>query len=132
MIRELLPVENFKMSLLSSARYLLALAAIAVACGAFAAQGRLGFSIAAETDGMFSTTLSTVKISDVVRDAPAEQAGMAAGNDVESVNDIPVAGTSGSRLMDMVHAVQPGDHPRLKVRRCGAEQFLDIVAGAAK
>jgi hypothetical protein len=122
-------IQPYKMPFLFSARYLCALTAIAVSCSA---QGRMGFSIAAETDGMFSTTLKAVKISAVVHDAPAEQAGLLAGDDVESVNDVPVAGTSGPKIMDMVHAVQPGEHLRLKVKRGGAEHLIDIVAGAAK
>jgi C-terminal processing protease CtpA/Prc len=132
MIHFLLPFSTTTMPSLSSARYLCALTAIAVSCSAHAAQGRMGFSIAAETDGMFSTTLKAVKISAVVHDAPAEQAGLLAGDDVQSVNDVPVAGTSGPKIMDMVHAVQPGEHLRLKVKRGGAEHLIDIVAGAAK
>jgi len=34
--------------------------------------------------------------------------------------------------MDMVHAVQAGEHFRLKVRRKGEEHLVDIVAGAPK
>jgi C-terminal processing protease CtpA/Prc len=120
------------MSSLSVVRHVCALAALAVSCSVFAAQGRLGFSVSAETDGMFSTTLKKVTISGVVHDAPAEQAGLQAGDDVESVNDVPVAGTSGSKIMDIVHGVQPGQHLRLKVQRGGVERVVDIVAGAAK
>ncbi len=116
----------------SSARYLLALAAIAVSIGAHAAQGRLGFAVSAETDGLFSTTLKKIRITSVVHDAPAEQAGLREGDDVEAVNDVPVAGTSGSKIMDIVHAVQPGDHLRLKVLRGGVEHLVDIVGGPPK
>ncbi len=81
---------------------------------------------------MFSTTLKDVKITAVVAGAPAEQAGLLAGDDVESVNDVPIIGTSGSTIMDMIHAVQPGQHIRLKIRRAGAEHLIDIVGGAPK
>jgi C-terminal processing protease CtpA/Prc len=110
-----------------SHRYLLALVALAASFSVHAAQARLGFTVSAETDGFFSTTLKQVKITSVVPGAPAEQAGLQAGDDVEAVNDVPVAGSSGSKIMDMVHAVRPGDHLRLKVRRKGAEQLVDIV-----
>jgi C-terminal processing protease CtpA/Prc len=114
------------------ARRFLVLAAIAASTSAFAAQGRLGFSVSVETDGFFSTTLKQVKITDVVKGAPAEQAGLLTGDEVEAVNDVQVAGTSGSKIMDMVHAVQPGDHLRLKVRRQGEEHLFDIIAGESK
>jgi putative serine protease PepD len=120
------------MSLRPFAKPLLALAAIAAACSVHAAQARLGFAVSAETDGFFSTTLKQVKITSVVPGAPAEQAGLQAGDEVEAVNDVQVAGASGSKIMDMVHAVQPGDHLRLKVRRGGAERMIDIVGAAAK
>jgi C-terminal processing protease CtpA/Prc len=113
-------------------RHALALAALATSLGAVAAQGRLGFSVSAETDGFFSTTLKQVKITAVVPGAPAEQAGLQAGDDVEAVNDVKVEGASGSRIMDMVHAVQPGEHVRLKIRRGETERLVDIVAGAPK
>lgn len=117
---------------MSSARYLLALAVIAVSCGAYAAQARLGFSVSVETDGFLSTTLKQVKITAVVAGAPAEQAGLLVGDDVEAINDVPIVGTSGSRIMDMVHAVQPGEHIRVKIRRGGAEHLVDIVGGPPK
>jgi C-terminal processing protease CtpA/Prc len=120
------------MSSTSFFRRLAALAAIAVSCGAFAAQGRLGFSVAAETDGFFSSTLKSVRITAVVPGAPAEQAGLMAGDDVRSVDDVPVAGTNGSRIMDIVHAVQPGQHIRLKVSRGGVDHLIDIVGGEPK
>jgi C-terminal processing protease CtpA/Prc len=120
------------MSSISSARNVLALAAIAVSCCAYAAQARLGFSVSVATDGIFSTTLKQVQITAVVAGAPAEQAGLLVGDDVEAINDVPIVGTSGSRIMDMVHAVQPGEHIRLKVRRSGAEHLIDIVGGAPK
>jgi hypothetical protein len=34
--------------------------------------------------------------------------------------------------MDIVHAVQPGQHIRLKVSRAGVEHLVDIVGGEPK
>jgi C-terminal processing protease CtpA/Prc len=120
------------MPALRPTRHLLVLTALVTSLGAFAAQGRLGFSVSAETDGIFSTTLKQVKITAVAPGAPAEQAGLRVGDEVEAINDVKVVGTSGSKIMDLVHAVQPGEHLRLQVRRDGAEHLVDIVAGAAK
>jgi C-terminal processing protease CtpA/Prc len=124
--------ECTQMTFTSSVRTFLALATLAASCAAYAAQGLLGFAVSAETDGFFSTTLKKVKISAVVHGAPAEHAGLLVGDEVESVNDVPIAGTSGSKIMDMVHAIQPGEHLRLKVLRDGVERLVDIVAGAPK
>ena len=107
------------------------LAAAVVSFAAFAAPARLGFSVSVETDGFFSKTLKQVKIASVVAGAPAEQAGLRVGDDVVSINDTPIAGTSGPKVMDIVHGVQPGEHLKLKVLRDGAPRVVDIVGGAA-
>src|ERR1700757_2474373 len=119
------------MPLRSTARSLVLLAAVAVSASAFAEQGRLGFSVAADTDGLFSRTLKSLKITAVAAGAPAEQAGLKAGDEIETLDDITIAGADGSKLMDKVHAIQPGQHLHLKVRRDGAERQIDIVAGPA-
>ena len=116
---------------MSPLRGFAALAILAASFAAHAAQGRLGFAVAAETDGTFSHTLKSVKITAVTAGAPADQAGLQVGDDVESVNDVPIVGTSGSKIMDIVHAVKPGDHIRFKVLRKGSEKVIDIVGGAA-
>jgi C-terminal processing protease CtpA/Prc len=120
------------MTFASLIRTLVVTAAAALSFAAVAASAHLGFAVSAETDGFFSTTLKHVKITDVTAGSPAEQAGLVAGDDVESVNDVPIAGTSGSKIMDLVHAVQPGDHLRLKVLRGGTEHLVDIVGGPPK
>ncbi len=118
------------MSSLRSVRSLVALAAVVASCSAFAVQGRLGFSVAVETDGFFSSTLKQVKITAVTAGAPAEQAGLRVGDSVESINDVAIVGASGTKIMDIVHAVQPGEHLRMKVLRDGAGRVVDIVGGA--
>ena len=117
------------MSILDSARSLVLLATVVLATSAFAEQGRLGFSVAADTDGMFSHTLKSLKITAVAAGAPAEQAGLKVGDEIMSLDDIVIAGADGSKLMDKVHGTQPGQHLKLKVRRDGAERDVDIVAG---
>ncbi len=115
-----------------SARTLAALAAVVISFSAFAAQARLGFAVAVSTDGFFSHTLKQVKITAVTPGAPAEQAGLQVDDYIESINDVRIAGADGSKIMDMVHAVQPGEHLKLKVLRGGVEHAVDIVGGAAK
>jgi C-terminal processing protease CtpA/Prc len=105
------------------------LAAAALAAPALAAPGRLGFAIEAETDGLFSTTLKRLTITSVVDGAPAQQAGLQARDEVETVNGVTVAGAPGGRIRDLVGAIRPGDHLRLKVRRADGEHVIDIVAG---
>ena len=117
------------MSVLRFARSVVLLAAVAVSASAFAEQGRLGFSVAADTDGMFSHTLKSLKITAVAAGAPAEQAGLKVGDEIVALGDVTIAGADGSKLMDMVHGIQPGQHLKLKVRRAGADQLVDIVAG---
>jgi C-terminal processing protease CtpA/Prc len=112
-------------------RALLFIAALALSVAAHAAQGRLGFKTEVETDGFFSTTLKRITIVSVVAGAPAQQAGLQAGDEVETINDLPVVGTSGLRVKEIVEATKPGDHLRLKVRRADGEHVVDIVAGEA-
>ncbi|MEP6502020.1 MAG: PDZ domain-containing protein [Betaproteobacteria bacterium] len=113
-------------------RYLLVLAIAALSLGVQAAQGRLGFTVSAETDGLFSTTLKRLKITAILPGAPAAHAGLQVGDEVEAINDVPVVGTSAARIADMVHAVQPGQHVRFKVLRSDAEHLVDIVAGDSR
>ena len=119
------------MSVRSTVRSLVLIAAVAVSASAFAEQGRLGFSVAADTDGFLSHTLKSLKITAVTAGAPAEQAGLKAGDEVVTLDDVAIAGADGSKLMDLVHGTQPGQHLRLKVKRDGAERSIDIVAGPA-
>lgn len=110
-------------------RFIALLAAAALAAPAFAASGRLGFAIEAETDGLFSTTLKRLTITSVVEGAPAQRAGLRAQDEVEAVNGVAVVGAPGGRIRDLVGAVRPGDHLLLKVRRADGEHAVEIVAG---
>jgi C-terminal processing protease CtpA/Prc len=112
-------------------RILPLLAILGASMAAHAGPGRLGFSTEVETDGFFSTTLRRITIVSVAPDAPAQKAGLQSGDDVVAVNDVPISGTSGLRVKDIVQGVKPGDHLRLKVRRADGEHLVDIVAGEA-
>jgi C-terminal processing protease CtpA/Prc len=112
-------------------RALFFVAALALSFAAQAAQGRLGFKTEVETDGFFSTTLKRITIVSVVPGAPAQQAGLQAGDEVEAINDLPVPGTSGLKVKEIVEATKPGDHLRMKVKRADGEHVIDITAGPA-
>jgi len=87
----------------------------------------LGFSI--ETDGFFSTTLKKVTVTSVKPGLPAEKAGVLAGDEIVAANDIPIVGTPGGKLKDVLENARPGDHLKLRVHRGSGEQVVDVVVG---
>ena len=89
----------------------------------------IGLSFSIETDGMFSTTLRKVTVTAVKPGLPAEKAGVLAGDEVVAANDIPIAGTPGGRLKDVLENAKPGDHLTLKVHRGTEDKVVDIVVG---
>lgn len=112
-------------------RKLVALACVALLATAAHAAGKplIGISLSIETDGFFSTTLKKVTITAVKPGAPAEKAGLQVGDDVIAANDIPIAGTPGSKLSGLMENAKPGDHLKLRVHRGSDEQVVDIVVG---
>ena len=89
----------------------------------------IGFSLAVETDGFFSTTLKKVTITAVKPGLPAEKAGLLAGDEIVAANDLPIAGTPGGKLSELMDNVKPGDHLKLRVHRGSGDQLVDIVVG---
>jgi S1-C subfamily serine protease len=111
-------------------RHFALVCALLLAAAAHAAgKPSIGFSLSVETDGLFSTTLKKVTITAVRPGAPADKAGLQVGDEVLAANDIPVAGTPGSKLSGVMENAKPGDHLKLRVQRGGAEQTVDIVVG---
>jgi hypothetical protein len=114
-------------------RHLLALACTAsvLAANTAHAAGKpaVGMSFSVETDGFFSTTLKKVTVTAVKPGLPAEKAGLQAGDDIVAANDIPIVGTPGGKLKDLLENAKPGDHLKLRVHRGSAEQLVDIVVG---
>lgn len=110
---------------------LLALAGATLLAAAAHATGKplIGISLSIETDGFFSTTLKKVTITAVKPGAPAEKAGLQVGDEVVAANDIPIAGTPGSKLSGVMENAKPGDHLKLRVHRGSGEQVVDIVVG---
>jgi S1-C subfamily serine protease len=89
----------------------------------------IGISFSIETDGFFSTTLKKVTVTAVKPGLPAEKAGVQAGDEIVAANDIPIAGTPGGKLKDVLESARPGDHLKLRVHRGSAEQVCDVVVG---
>jgi S1-C subfamily serine protease len=89
----------------------------------------IGISFSIETDGFFSTTLKKVTVTSVKPGLPAEKAGVQAGDEVVAANDIPIAGTPGSKLQGVLENAKPGDHLKLRVHRGSGDQVIDIVVG---
>ena len=89
----------------------------------------IGFSLAVESDGFFSTTLKKLTITAVKPGLPAEKAGLQVGDEIVAADDIPVAGTPGSKFSALMDGVKPGDHLKLRVHRGSGEQLVDIVVG---
>jgi C-terminal processing protease CtpA/Prc len=89
----------------------------------------IGLSFSVETDGFFSTTLKRVTVATVKPDAPAQKAGLLAGDEILVANDVPVPGTAGGKLKDLMEALKPGDHLKLKVRRADGDRLVDVVVG---
>jgi C-terminal processing protease CtpA/Prc len=89
----------------------------------------IGMSVSVETDGFFSTTLKKLTVTAVKPGAPAEKAGLLAGDEIVAANEIPVAGTPGSKLSGLMENAKPGDHLKLRVHRGSGEQLVDIVVG---
>jgi len=109
----------------------LAVTTLFIAATTAHAAGRpvIGISFSIETDGFFSTTLKKVTVTAVKPGLPAEKAGVQAGDEIVAANDIPIAGTPGGKLKDVLDNAKPGDHLKLRVHRGSAEQLVDIVVG---
>ena len=122
--------DHLPMTILRT-RPLLAFACTALLVLAAHAAGKpsIGFSLAVETDGFFSTTLKKVTITAVKPGLPAEKAGLQAGDEIVAANDLPIAGTPGARLSALMDNIKPGDHLKLRVHRGSGEQLADVVVG---
>jgi len=89
----------------------------------------VGLSFSVETDGFFSTTLKRITVTAVKPDAPAQKAGVLAGDEILAANDVPVPGTAGGKLKDLMEALKPGDHLKLRVHRGDGEHLFDLLVG---
>ena len=114
---------------MSARRFALCIALLCATAAQAAGKPVIGMSVSVETDGLFSTTLKKLTVTAVKPGAPAEKAGLLAGDEIVAANDIPVAGTPGSKLSGLMENAKPGDHLKLRVHRGTGEQLVDIVVG---
>jgi membrane-associated protease RseP (regulator of RpoE activity) len=102
-----------------------AAAAQAVVIGEAPRRAWLGISFETEyvrpADG---GTRQVIRITEVVTESPAERAGLAVGDTIISVNDIPA---SQQLISSLSFSLSPGESVRLRVRRNGAERQVDVV-----
>jgi serine protease DegQ len=68
-----------------------------------------------------------VLITQVVRDGPADRAGMKAGDILLAVNGRAVADSTG--MLNQIASLQPGDQAKLKVARNQSESDLPVTIG---
>ena len=91
----------------------------------------LGFGIAVATEGLFSTTLTEVKVASVQAGSPSERAGLKVGDLIVEMNGKPIKGANGMAMKKALGAVKAGDQVALKVLRAGHGTLLiNILAGS--
>ncbi len=88
-------------------------------------RGYLGFSYDPITIRLAGQPRAAVEVVDVVRNSPAEQAGLQVGDTIVSINDIRV---SEEFLSSLGTTLAPGDAVRLRVRRAGRDRDLNVEA----
>jgi putative serine protease PepD len=67
------------------------------------------------------------EIQEVVPDAPADRAGLRAGDEVTAVDGDPIE--SGDELREAIDAKRPGDKLTLTITRSGDERTVDVTLG---
>jgi len=94
-------------------------------------RGWIGVEVQAITSALAdSFKLSETKgviIAGVLRGGPADKAGVKPGDVLLQVGDKPVAGTPS--MLNVVAALTPGSHARLKLRRAGKDMSVEVVVG---
>jgi C-terminal processing protease CtpA/Prc len=91
-------------------------------------RGWLGISYDSRPSGDQQAVRPVIRITDVVKDSPAEKAGLHVGDVIVSVNDIPA---SNQLISSLAYSLAPGESVRLRVRReSGGEHDVTIVTAA--
>ena len=113
----------------------LALPLLLAAAGAATAQAPgkpIGFSIEVSTDGLFSTTVQKVVVTNVVPDSQAQASGLVVGDELVKVQGLVVPGNSATTLKPAM-AFVPGVPKKLVFKHGnGAEYEVTFTRAAAK
>lgn len=92
-----------------------------------------GFSTDVQTAGsQDNPTLTVVVVSKVGPASPAQAAGLKVGDTLLSANGTKVPGAASADFMQVMQALQPGDHLVLMVQRSGSQtpRRIDMTAVA--
>lgn len=115
---------------------LLLLSGLLLPLASFAGNGgSFGFSTDIQTGGQTDDpTLTSVVVSKVGPDSPAQQAGLQVGDTLLSANGTKVPGATAADFMKIMGGLQPGDHLVLMVQRSGSQapRRIDMKAVAKK
>ena len=90
---------------------------------------KIGFAVQVSTDGFFSATIAKVAVSQVSPDSQALAAGVAAGDEIVKIQDIPVPGNSATKLKEHMDFV-PGVPKKIIFKRPNGSEYEVIFTRA--
>lgn len=120
---------GLKRQTLATASMLVLLASVPMA-HAQQTEKKIGFAVQVSTDGFFSTTIAKVAVTQVSPDSQALAAGVAAGDEIVKIQDIPVPGNSATKLKEHMDFV-PGVPKKIIFKRLNGSEYEVIFTRAA-
>ncbi|MFT3670304.1 MAG: PDZ domain-containing protein [Pseudoxanthomonas sp.] len=100
-----------------------------LAFSAYAAQGKLGFTVDAKFDRkVLDADIKQVVVTQVAPASPAQRAGLQVGDVLEQLNGKPLVGSSARAFFATMGRIEPGDKLSLVVKRAGKPVVLVLVA----
>jgi len=92
------------------------------------AKGWFGFAAKVDVDGFISPTLRSIKIASVVTGSPAQNQGLATGDEIVEVEGMAVAGCKARELQPLMEK-KVGETLHLRVKHANGETYsADLVA----
>lgn len=86
---------------------------------------KIGFGISVSTDGIFSSTIAKVAVTQVTPDSQALAAGVLAGDEIVKIQDITVPGNNAAKLKEHMDFV-PGVPKKITFKRATGTEY-DVV-----
>jgi len=120
---------------MSSAKYLriaVVICLFAMSFSSFASEKvLLGFGTQVVMSGYLPPRLKRVTAAQILRDSPADKAGLSDGDVIVEANGKAIEGASAWDMARQLRSIKAGEHLRLKVERGNKELVnIDIVAGS--